>query len=454
MTDAQSRGAPAPDSHPGGPARRNPWWIPPFLGRVPDLPEPQIRTLGVVALAVFFESYDQSMLSAALKQIAEGLDVSESELGSLLARVRLGALPAFLLIPLGDWIGRRRLFLASLIGLSLATVGSAFAQSIPQFILAQMASRTFMVTCSAMAYVIITEELSPQHRGWGIGILGALGAFGYGAGLILFSAIDLLPYGWRAMYLVGATPLLMLPWFRRRVIETVRFRAHLRDRGAPSGPERPIRRRVRSWGEPLLMLVRTHPLRVLGVGLIGSLSSAGHAAGFSFAAYYIQVEHGWAPGQYTLMAMLGGIVGIIGHPFAGRFADRRGRRPVGFTMFVAYPLFAVAFYHSGGWALPLLWVPLIFSLTGGITIARALSTELFPTSHRGTAAGWLSLVDALGAAAGLSIVAWGTASGESNIPMISWVVLATLGAGLVMLLVPETGRRELEDISGEPAWRS
>jgi MFS family permease len=144
---------------PAGTARpRNPWWIPPFLGRVPDIPQPQIRLLGSVGLALLFEQYDQSMLNTALKQIAESFAVGESDLGSMLGYVRLGALPAFLLIPWGDWLGRRRLFLISVIGLSLATVGSAFARDTMEFIALQMIGRAFMVTCSAMAFVIITEE--------------------------------------------------------------------------------------------------------------------------------------------------------------------------------------------------------------------------------------------------------------------------------------------------------
>jgi len=423
--------------------RANPWWIPPFLGRVPDVPEPQVQTLGVVALALLFENYDQAMLSAALKQIAEGLGVAESDLGSLLGYVRLGAVPAFLLIPFGDWIGRRRLFLTSVIGLSLATFASGFAATTLQFVVLQMLSRTFMVTCSAAAFVIITEELPRQHRGWGIGILGALGSFGHGLGLLLFAAIDVLPYGWRAMYVVGLTPLLLLPRFRRRVGETDRFRRGRAARGAAPGW-------AAGWGAPLVRLVRAHPLRALTVGLIGALASAGHGAGFSFAAYYVQAEHGWTPSQFTAMAFVAGMAGIVGHPFAGRVADRRGRRPVGFLLFGAYPLLAVAFYHGPGWVLPFLWIPLIFALTGGITIGRALSTELFPTSYRGTSAGWLQLTDALGAAAGLFLVSWGTAAGSSNTPMITWVVFATLGAGLLVLMLPETGRRELEDISADP----
>ncbi len=53
--------------------RRNPWWIPPFLGRVPPIDDARLRLLGLVSLALFFESYDFSMLTAALKQIAQGL---------------------------------------------------------------------------------------------------------------------------------------------------------------------------------------------------------------------------------------------------------------------------------------------------------------------------------------------------------------------------------------------
>ena len=82
-------------------------------------------------------------------------------------------------------------------------------------------------------------------------------------------------------------------------------------------------------------------------------------------------------------------------------------------------------------------------------IFSALGSELFPTSYRGTASGWLQLTEAVGRFAGLSVVAWWTPAGASNVPMISVVVFASLAAGLVLLLVPETGGRELEAVSAE-----
>lgn len=137
-----------PTEAPAAPRQRGrrPWWIPHFLGGVPDI-EPRLQTLlGLVALALFFEQYDLSMLTSALKFIAADLDMAESDLGGYTSLMRLGALPAFIVIAFADRIGRRRLFLASLIGTSVATVLTALSQSAAQFVVYQVVMRTFMVT--------------------------------------------------------------------------------------------------------------------------------------------------------------------------------------------------------------------------------------------------------------------------------------------------------------------
>ena len=55
----------------------NPWWIPPFLGGVPDVEPRLVSLLGLVSLALFFEQYDNSMLTSALKFIADDLGMPE-----------------------------------------------------------------------------------------------------------------------------------------------------------------------------------------------------------------------------------------------------------------------------------------------------------------------------------------------------------------------------------------
>jgi predicted MFS family arabinose efflux permease len=222
-------------------------------------------------------------------------------------------------------------------------------------------------------------------------------------------------------------------------VETHRFRARSSsESGAPWAA---------GYWKPLAVLARDYPIRAIGIGLVGAAGAAGHTAAFQFSAYFVQVEHGWSPGQYTLMAIIAGVVGIAGHPFAGRLADRRGRKSVGCTLFAVYPLLVYGFYHAPGWLLPFLWIPLIFALTGGGTIQRALAAELFPTESRGTASGWALMCEAAGRSAGLFLVAWGTPAGESNTAMICFVALFCLMAAIVILWLPETGGRELEAIS-------
>jgi putative MFS transporter len=409
------------------------------------MPPETLRLLGVISLALLFENFDQATLTAALKQIAQTYGVAEADLGRTLGFVHMGALPAFALVPFADRIGRRRLFLISVIGISVASCASAFAGSIVQFVAFQMIARVFMVTCSAMAFVIITEEFPAEHRGWGIGIASAVGAFGVALALGLFAAIELLPFGWRTMYALGILPLLLLPMFRREIRETRRFAQH-RDRTESEGAALSS---LAGWWRPLWSLLRTYPLRAAAIGAIGAFAAAGHSAVYNFSSYFVQSVHGWSPGDYTVMMVATGLVGIIGYPFAGRLADRAGRRRAGFALFAGFPLLALLFYQGPGWALPMAWVPIVFTLTGGNTIARALGGELFPTSYRGTSAGWLQLAEAAGRSGGLFLVGAGTARAIEITSMISGVAFASLLAGLVLLVLPETGRRELEEISAE-----
>src|SRR5205814_1633795 len=94
--------------------RWGPWWIPPFLGRVPVALGPEhLRVLGMVSLALLFEEYDASMLTSVLKHIARELGILEQDFGLTLAIIRAGAIPALFVMPIADRIGRRPVFLAS-----------------------------------------------------------------------------------------------------------------------------------------------------------------------------------------------------------------------------------------------------------------------------------------------------------------------------------------------------
>jgi len=420
-------------------ARRNPWWVPPFLGRVPaTIDDASLKLLGVVSLALLFEEYDAALLTAALKHIADDLALPQEKLGLYLGLIRLGALPALLLIPLADRIGRRLSFVGATTILGVLTFATAFAQTPEQFVWLQVAVRTFVVAGAAVALVIVTEEFPAEHRGWGIGMMAALGLIGHGLCAALFSVVDHLPYGWRALYAFGVAPVLLLPLFLKRIPETRRFREM-----------HAARTEAASAFGPILSLMRTQPLRVLGMSSVGFVFALALLPSFQFSGYYVQEVYGWLPRHYSAMVVIGGALGIFGNVAAGRMADRWGRRRAGSVLIAGFPLVCALFYAGPEWTLWPAWIGSVFLSSGGRVIVRALSTELFPTSQRGSAAGIYASVETLGAAAGLLAIYFvGTADARDLghvVPMVStlaWV------AAFGITRFPETSGKELEEISG------
>jgi MFS family permease len=427
----------------GSPARRrSPWYVALFFGSEP-LDSGTLRVLGLVSVGLFFENYDIGLVNAALPQIAGELDIPAGDTGYYLSAIRLGGIGACLILPFADLAGRRRVFLAALLGMSLGTMATAVSQTPVQFAAAQMITRAFLLTASAVGLVILIEELPAHRRGAGLSMLAVLGGLGFGLASGLYAAVDRLPFGWRALYAIGFAPVLLLPFLRRSLRETARFEQHRLHRGDAKVA-------FRSWLDPVKTLVRTHPRRVAAVGLAGLLAAMGGIAFFQYTSYFVQAVHGWSPGQFTLLVIGGGLIGVGGSFLGGRGSDRFGRRRVGFWSLLFVPAFVALFFNGPALLLPLAWGLAVLCNSAGDLVIRALSAELFDTSHRSTAAGWLMLVQTLGWTVGLLGVGLATESLQDLAHAVSWVALASMAAAACILWVPETRRRELEAISEVP----
>jgi putative MFS transporter len=425
----------------------NPWWIPHFLGRVPrGVDDRSLRLLGPVALALLFEEYDLGMLTAALKYIAADVGMAEEKFGFYLAMIRLGSIPAFALVPFADRIGRRPVFVLATAAMGLMTFATGFARTPLQFVFCQSITRIFFIAGSAVAFVIIAEEFPARHRGWGVGMLAALGHFGHGLSAGMFSQIERLPYGWRFLYALGLVPILLVPYFLKRIRETGRFAHQVREQ------EKAHLSSGNIFGllSPLRELATTHPRRAIGIALSGFVTAAATLTTFQFGGYFTQTEHGLTPAQYAWMVIVGGGIGIIGNIAGGRLGDRFGRKRVGFILLSVFPLTALAFYHGSLWVMVGGWVGLVFSSMGGRIILRAMSTELFPTGHRSAAAGTYSVLETLGAVAGLLLFHfYGTENVGDMARAVSMIASLNLIGAIILLTFPETRQRELEEISGE-----
>ena len=413
----------------------------PFLGKPPRMNAHQWRVLGLLGIVSLFDQYDLSLFSLALKQIQADLLIPEAQLGDLGAIVRLGALPAFLFGVIADRLGRRRVLLFTIVGYTVLTGATAFAPDVKTFVILQFFARTFAVGELILAYVVIAEELDPETRGWGAGALTALAACGSGLALTLFGLVDVLPMGWRALYLVGLIPLAMVAWMRRSLPETNRFQMQKEATAKKSGE---------SFLKPIVDLMRMYPRRILGIcAVIFLLSFSSESAGF-FGPKYLQEEHGWLPWHYSIMGIFGGFIGVIGGPYAGRLSDRYGRKKIAAIFLAANPILVIAFYQLFGWALVPIWVGMVFSGMAAVVVLNIFGNELFPTSYRSTASGTRVIFGTLGGALSLMTesILFGIMGSHWN--ALSVMVIGSLAAPLMVLwMFPETSGRVLEEISPE-----
>ena len=135
---------------------------------------------------------------------------------------------------------------------------------------------------------------------------------------------------------------------------------------------------------------------------------------------------------------------------AGPLSDRFGRKRVLSAGLLANGLAALGFYNLDGWLVPLCWGVMVMTVTLSLVLFAALGSELFPTSYRSTASGARAVIATFGAATGLALqgVLFGLTG--SHAAAISWMlVLVPLAPLVVLLFLPETANRELEEVSPE-----
>ncbi len=424
------------------PAERHYTWskAPGFIRPPHPVPARHMRLMGLVGIATLLGAYDLSIFGLAAKQILSSYSVSENMTGPTIAIFRVGVFGALLLCLMADVIGRRKLLLFTILGMALSTLATAFAPNYETFLAAQFMVRVFAYTEDMLCIVVIAEEVEERSRGWAIGALGTLGTLGGGVAVLMFALVNLMPFGWRAIYVLGAIPLLLLAWMRRCLPETRRF--------TEAAAAREHQRGVLDAWRPMVSLARAYPGR-LGLLMLSIAPYAfGLAPALSLMPTFLQSQHGWSPGMITLVIIGTGVVGIFASIWIGRTSDRVGRRPT-LAIGLAVTLIAhLALYLADPvWALSL---GILFGIFGNIAVniqSEAFSAELFPTEYRATAAALRFMAGILAGAASLllhgAVLAPAIGFGPAVVVLFIPVPLALIG----IYFLPETAGRPLEDIS-------
>ena len=400
--------------------------------------------LWLLVSAAFFEGYDSSILALLLPNIQSTFRVSETVLGLTRIPIELGLFVAFFVARLSDRFGRRPMLLWSVVGYTVFTALTAFSWDIWSFAGFQFASRVFLGAEYAVGVTMIVEEYPAVSRGRALGTLLTFSALGtIAVGLLLGAGVQDGPLEWRAFYLIGLAPLLVLSVYRRRIKETRRFEevkaGRLEADPHPSmlEPWRPEYRRN------LLLVGMMHMLR--SIPLFGSTA---------WWAFYAERERGFSAAEVAVYIISAYGLGCVGYYVCGRAMERYGRRPTAIVYFSGGIAFSILLFQVSGKGISFIALMLaVFFGLGMSPVMSAFATELFPTEVRGQAAAWIrNVFEIAGYVFGPALVGIlgdhsSGAIGNIGDTVSVLMLLQVPTIWLAWRYLPETKGRELEAIA-------
>jgi putative MFS transporter len=421
------------------------WLHPPFLRPKLPMPRAHERLFLLVGIAALFAGYDMSVFGLALQQIQTGLHIPEDRLTATVSLFRLASFAALLLAYFADLVGRRRLLLITIMGQAIATLLTAFAADYQQFVEYQILTRIFGYAEEMLCFVVIVEEVDARLRGWSTGLLAAMNSTGAGIASLVFAFVNMLPFGWRAIYVIGALPLFAVAILRRRLPETKRFEARNKE----------VRRRLTTRITEALGLFRRlateYPGRLGAIILVCSTYAFAVASAPVLMAKFLQQHFGYTPGEVTLLFVPGGFVALALSILAGRLSDRIGRKPVLMTtLLITAGGYSWLFNAPDGRMAAIAWIVAIF---GGFTsdaLVAGFALEIVPTAYRATVSGIRYSAGTLGGALGLLLEGFLYDYFNSHSMAVSALMGVVLVSVIAVLFLPEPAGRVLEDVAGGP----
>lgn len=156
--------------------------------------------LYTIMIGAFFSMFDSGVVNVGLPVMATRFDVSMNTVqwvSSAYLLVMSALLPV--LGTLADHYGRRRIYNAGFLTISVFTVLCGFAINFPMLIVTRVFQAVGGAMLQANGLAIVTENLPPNQRGKNIGLLATMMAIGSVAGPPI-GGIAIGLWGWRTIF--------------------------------------------------------------------------------------------------------------------------------------------------------------------------------------------------------------------------------------------------------------
>ncbi|MCE6998517.1 aromatic acid/H+ symport family MFS transporter [Saccharothrix sp. S26] len=286
-----------------------------------------------------------------------------------------------------DVIGRRKSMMISVAVFSVCTLLCAAATSTFMFSALRFVAGLGLGGCLPTAIALVTEYTRKERGGSATTTVMT----GYHVGAVLTALLALLllePLGWRALFVAGALPaVVLIPLMVKFLPESAAFQR--------------ARRTRHSTGDVVAGLFRAGLLRSTIAFWVASFMGLLLVYGLNTWLPEIMRQAGYPLGAalgLLLTLNLGGITGLL---IAGRVADHVGVRPSVIAWFVAAAVLLALLSVK----LPATGLYVAVFLTGGFVFSAqvlvyAYVGQVYPDMTRATGLGWTAGIGRLGAISG------------------------------------------------------
>mgnify|MGYP002083208230 CR=1 FL=1 len=256
------------------------------------------------------DAFDFFLLVFLLSDIAHSFHVDLEEVTlAILLTLAVRPVGALIFGRAAEKFGRKPILMLNIVFFSAFELLSAAAPSLMLFFLLRVLYGVAMGGIWGVASSLAMETIPDRSRGLMSGLFQAGYPFGY---LLAAVAYGLLftQLGWRGMFVIGAAPVLLLPFIYFCVEESPVWLAARQSKASTA----------------LLPVLRSHwKLCLYLVVLMAAFNFFSHGTQDLYPVF-LKVQHGFEPKTVSIIAVCYNIASIIGGVFFGSLSEKIGRR--------------------------------------------------------------------------------------------------------------------------------
>lgn len=391
------------------------------------------KLLGIAGLGWMFDAMDVGILSFVLAALAKDWNLTTAQIGLIGSVNSVGMMiGAFVFGLMADRIGRKSVFIITLLLFSIGSGLSAFTTTLSVFLILRFLIGMGLGGELPVASTLVSESVSAKERGRVVVLLESFWAAGWIlAALISYFVIP--EYGWQAALLLCAIPALYAIYLRINLPDSPQFTK------AAKGKRKPILQQITEvWALPFRQ--RTIMLWILWFCVVFSyygmflwLPSVMVFKGFSLInsfKYVFIMTLAQLPGYFTVAWLI----------------ERVGRKFVLVVYLIGTAVSAYFFGNAESLTLLIVFGALLsFFNLGAWGALYAYTPEQYPTEIRATGAGMAASAGRFGGIFGPLLIGALASNGvPTSTIFLIFCIAILIGAFSVLILGKETKQLELQ----------